>query len=124
MRRRNRIASVLNLDINNYHKVGLDDLRLLLYWRHIYIINEDDERYPRVLFMPFAEAGVGIPMEKYQPTNKPFAVSIGNNNHTYIGGTAGFTIDFLDTIDLTFSGGFSYFFPHEYCNFSTCLQVL
>ncbi len=117
MRRRNRIASVLNLDINNYHKVGLDDLRLLLYWRHIYIINEDDERYPRVLFMPFAEVGVGIPMEKYQPTNKPFAVAIGNNNHTYTGGTAGFTIDFLDTIDLTFSGGFSYFFPHEYCNF-------
>ena len=28
-----------------------------------------------------------------------------------------FTIDFLDTIDLSFSGGFSYFFPHEYCNY-------
>ena len=109
------IAQVLNLDIDNYHKVGLDDLRLLLYWRHVYIINEDDETYPRVLFMPFAEAGVGIPMEKEKPAYKPFAVSIGNNNHTYVGGTAGFTIDFLDTIDLTFSGGFSYFFPHEYC---------
>jgi len=110
------IARILGLDINNYHKVGVDDLRLLLFWRHIYIINEDDERYPRVLFMPFAEAGVGIPMERAQPTNKPFAVPIGNNNHTYVGGTAGYTIDFLDTIDVSFSGGFSYFFPHERCN--------
>ena len=110
------IAKVLDLDICNYHKVGVDDLRMLLYWRHIYITNEDDERYPRVLFMPFAEAGVGIPMEKAEPTYKPFSVPIGNNNHTYVGGTAGFTIDFLDTIDCTFSGGFSYFFPHDYCN--------
>lgn len=111
------IAQALNLDINNYHKVGMDDLRLLLYWRHIYIINEDDETYPRVVFMPFAEAGVGIPMERHEPTYKPLAVPIGNNNHTYVGGTAGFTIDFLDTIDLTFAGGFSYFFPREICNY-------
>lgn len=117
MTKKDTIAQVLGLDINNYHKVGLDDLRLLLYWRHIYIINEDDERYARSLFMPFAEVGVGIPMEKAKPNYKPFAVSIGNNNHTYVGGTAGFTIDFLDTIDLTFSGGFSYFFPHEYCGY-------
>ena len=49
------------------------------------------------LFMPFAEAGVGIPMEKLgKPTGQAFCgVSIGNNGHTYVGGTAGFTIDFL-----------------------------
>ena len=29
MRKVDTIAGVLNLDINNYHKVGLDDLRLL-----------------------------------------------------------------------------------------------
>ena len=67
MNQKDLIAKVLNLDIGNYHKVGVDDLRLLLFYRHIFIINEDDENYPRVLFMPFAEAGVGIPMEKASP---------------------------------------------------------
>ena len=117
MKQRTKITDVLDIDTNNYHKIGLDDLRLILYYRHIYVINEDDERYARVLFMPFLEAGVGIPMEKYQPLYKPFAVPIGNNNHPYVGATGGYTVDFLDTIDLSFSSGFSYFFPHEYCNF-------
>ncbi len=111
------IADILGLDICNYHKVGLDDLRLSLFWRHLFLINEDDERYPRLVFMPFAEAGVGIPLSKEINANKPFAVPIGNNGHTYVGGIAGFTIDFLDTLDLTFAGGFSYFFRQDFCNF-------
>jgi hypothetical protein len=80
-------------------------------------MNEDDERYPRLLFSPFLEAGVGIPMTKGVPTNKMFAVPIGNNGHTYVGGKAGFSIDFLDTIDFYVAGGFSYFFRRDYCNF-------
>ena len=114
---RQKIADILGLDINNFHKVGMDDLLLTLFWRHIYIINEDDEMYPRVLFMPFLEAGVGIPMSKDATIYKPFAVPIGNNQHPSVNGLAGYTINFLDTIDLTFAGGFSYFFRHDYCNF-------
>jgi hypothetical protein len=117
MRQKDLIAEILGLDICNYHKTGLDDLRLSMYWRHVYVVNEDDNRYPRLIFMPFVQAGVGIPMMKEVSNNKPFAVPNGNNRHTFVGGRAGFTLDFLDTIDFSFAAGFSYFFEHEYCNY-------
>jgi hypothetical protein len=117
MEQKYRIAHILGIDINNYHKIALDDLRISAFWRHIFIINEDDERYPRLLFMPFAQVGVGIPMSKEINNSTMFAVPVANNHHTFVGGLAGFTLDFLDTIDLSFAGGFSYFFKHDYCNF-------
>ncbi len=117
MSQTDKIADFVNLDICNYHKIGLDDLRLSLYWRKLYMINEDDERYPRVVFMPFAQAGVGIPMMKGVTNNEVLALPNGNNRHTYVSGRTGFTIDFLDTIDIYFSGAFSYFFKRDYCDF-------
>lgn len=117
MSQKDKIAKIIGLDICNYHKVGLDDLRLSMYWRKLYLINEDDERYPRLVFMPFAQLGVGIPMMKGVTNSEVFALPNGNNHHTYVSGRTGFTLDFLDTIDIYFSGGFSYFFKREYCNY-------
>ena len=117
MNQREKIADILGLDICNYHKMGLDDLRASLFYRHIFIINEDNEQYPRVLFMPFAELGGSIPMTKGIDPNDMFAVPFGNNHFKSVGGKAGFTIDFLDTIDLTFDAGFSYFFKRDIGNF-------
>ncbi len=117
MKQRDLIADFLGLDICNYHKIGVEDLRIDLFWREIFVINQESEIYPRLLFMPFAELGFGIPMEKAKPVNKPFAVPIGNNGHASLGGKFGFTLDFLDTIDLSFVGGFSYFFKQDYCNY-------
>ncbi len=117
MSQKDKIAKIVGLDICNFHKVGLDDLRLSLYWRKLYMINEDDERYPRVVFMPFAQAGVGIPMMKGISNHEVLALPNGNNRHTYVSGRAGFTIDFLDTIDIYASGAFSYFFKRDYCDF-------
>jgi hypothetical protein len=118
MRERETIAEILGLDINNYHKIGVEDVRLNLFWRHIFVINEESDLYPRLLFMPFATLGVGLPMERAQPMHKLYSVPIGhNNNHVSVGATGGFTLDFLDTIDLNFSGGITHFFRHTYCNY-------
>lgn len=117
MSQRERIAQILGLDICNYHKIGLDDLYVSVYWRHLYIMNEDNEYYPRVNFMPFAEGGVGIPLFKEESNNQMFAVPFGSNRHASIVGRAGFTIDFPDTIDVIVSGGFSFFVKRDYCNY-------
>jgi hypothetical protein len=116
MGQRNAIAQLLGLDICNYHKVGMDDLRLSIYWRQLFVVNEDKEQYPRLVFMPFAQVGVGIPMMKEIKSNELFALPNGNNRHTFVGARAGFTLDFLDTIDMYSAAGFSYFFEREYCN--------
>ena len=117
MKQKQRIAERLGLDICSYHDIGLEDLRISSFWRQIFVINEESDIYPRLLIMPFIEAGIGIPMDKRISTFKPFAVPTGNNGHASVSALGGFTLDFLDTIDLTFAGGFSYFFRQEYCNF-------
>ncbi|MBA2307432.1 hypothetical protein H0W26_04840, partial [Candidatus Dependentiae bacterium] len=83
----------------------------------LYIMNEDNEYYPRVHFMPFAEGGVGIPMFKEERNKQLFAVPFGSNRHASIVGRAGFTIDFPDTIDIIASAGFSFFVKRDYCNY-------
>jgi len=116
MSQRDKIAHFLGRNICDYHKIGLDDLRLSGYWRHIFVINEDDASYPRVLFMPFLQLGFGIPMMEEINNTTMFALPNDNNHHTFVGGRTGFTLDFLDTIDIYASAGFSYFFKRQYPN--------
>lgn len=117
MKQKQLIADRLCLDICNYHKIGFEDLRISAFWRQIFVINEESDIYPRLLIMPFIEAGVGVPMDKRISTFKPFAVPTGNNGHASVSVLAGFTLDFLDTLDLSFAGGFSHFFKQDYCNY-------
>lgn len=118
MKQRNAIAEILKLDFCNYHEFGVEDLRLSMYWRQIFVINEESDIYPRLLFMPFAEVGVGVPLEKRVNTHKVFGVPASNNGHASVSAQAGFTLDFLDTIDLCFAGGFTHFFSQDYCDYS------
>jgi hypothetical protein len=118
MEQKNTIAHYLNLDFcDTYHDLGLEDLRLGLYWRHIYDLNPFEiNQWPRTLFIPFLEAQVAIPMSPRLSPRQIFGVPLGNNGHTSAGVAGGFTLDFLDTIDIAFEGGFTYFFKQKYCN--------
>lgn len=123
MMQRNIIFDCLGIDTCNFNRVGMEDLRLNLYWRQIFVINQEGEFYPRVLFMPFLDAGVGIPLDRERDARKAFSLPIGNNNHLSAGLTGGFTIDFLDTIDLYFQAGFTRFFKRDFCNVSLPTNV-
>lgn len=118
MEQKDTIAHYLNLDFcDTFHDIGMEDLRLGLYWRHIYDLNPlEINQWPRVLFVPFLEAMVGIPMSPRLSPRQIFGVPLGNNGHTNAGAAGGFTLDFLDTIDIAFEGGFTYFFKLKYCN--------
>ncbi len=113
------IAKFLGYDLcNTYHKVGVEDPRLALFWRHIYDLNPDDvPDWPRLLFMPFVEFGVSAPMSKRVSPSEVFGIPLSNNGHTSIGSCAGFTLDFLDSVDIAVEAGFTYFFEQSYCNY-------
>ena len=117
MQQKAKIARELGLDLCNYHRIGLEDLRIELFWRHIFIINDESEVYPRLLFMPFMEIGAGIPMDKEASLHKAFYVPTSNNGHPSAGLKAGFTLDFLDTIDIYTNAEFTYFFKHDFCGY-------
>lgn len=115
MRKHHTITSFLGLNSNSFDKVDLEDFRMILFWRQIFIINEEDEFYPRLLLIPWAEAGVGLPLGRQRNLSKTFSLPIGNNDHVSAGLCSGFTLSYLDTIDLNFGAGFTRFFEREYC---------
>ncbi len=114
----NEIFDCLGIDTCNFNKVGLEDLRLNLYWRQIFIINQENQFFPRLLFMPFIDIGVGIPLDKPKDPFKAFALPTGNDGFASAGMSAGFTLDYLNTIDLVFEGGFTKFFQKALCDIS------
>jgi hypothetical protein len=116
---RDAIGRFLNYDFcNTYHEIGVEDARIALFWRHIYDLNPDDVAdWPRLLFMPFAEFGVAAPMSKQIKASKIFGVPFANNGHPSVGACGGFTLDFLDSVDIAVEGGVTYFFNQKYCNF-------
>lgn len=116
MKQKNIIFDFLGLDTCSFNRVGPEDLRINLFWRQIFVINQENPAYPRLLFMPFIDAGIGIPLDKERDPRLAFSVPIGNNNHVSAGINAGFTLDFLDTIDLSFHAGFTRFFKRNFCN--------
>lgn len=117
MRKKHIIADFFGLNLNSFDKVDMEDMRMILFWRQIFIINEEDEFYPRLILMPWAEAGVALPLGRQRNQTKPFSLPIGNNDHISTGLSAGFTLGYLDTIDLNFAAGFTRFFAREYCGY-------
>ena len=119
IKQRTKVGQLLGYDFcNTYNEVGPEDLRIELFWRHLYDLNPDNlEDWPRVLFVPFAKAGVIVPMTKKVSASQVFGVPLDNNGHAGAGASLGFSLNFLDTIDIDVEGGFTHFFKQEYCNY-------
>ncbi len=117
MRQKEQITRFLGIDPLRYNHIGVEDFRVSLFWRHVFVVNEESEKYPRLLFTPFLEAGAALPLDKQVKSNHFFGLPVGNNSHLSTGVTFGGTLDFLDTVDFIFQVGFTKFFERDYCNF-------
>ncbi|MGC2310697.1 MAG: hypothetical protein WA432_03695 [Candidatus Babeliaceae bacterium] len=110
------ITNTINLDVNNFEKISAEDTRFKLFWRHIYDFNERRRTWPHFLFMPFVIFEVTAPTGRKKCENHLFDVPTGNNGHWGIGFTAGFSIDFVETVELVFEGSMTKFTPRVHCN--------
>ncbi len=111
------IAEEIGLDIANFHEVAAEDVRINLYWRHIFDINKNRPDWPQFLITPFISFGGIIAAGKEKDPNKAFALSFGNNDHNAIGVTAGLDVDFVDTIEIGAEAGITHFFDKDFCKF-------
>lgn len=123
MKQKQIIGEILGRNFCDYDHTGLEDLRIELLYRHLFIMNDENIAFPRYIFMPFVTIGAILPLDKPVPNNMPFAVPIGSNGHFGLGGSAGFTLDFLSTIDIGIQAGFTHFFERKYCNLPLPTQV-
>ncbi len=119
------VANTINLNIDDYHATGVEDIRLTGYWRRLFYINQDRPTYPEVIVMPFVTAEVGIPAHKKHNYRNQFEISPGNNGHTSAGMTAGWNVHFLESVNIGMEASVTKFFPLDFCNYrlpNDCFQ--
>lgn len=116
-----KIAAMLNQNACNFEETTAEDTRLRLFWRHAFPVNYSVSRakqdWPRYVIMPYITIDGIFPTSKTVCANYLFAVPDGNNGHFGGGVTAGFTIDFEETIAIGFEAGGTLFSKKTYCNF-------
>lgn len=110
-----KITQFFGIDANDFDQTSPEDLRILLWWRHIKELNSVNPEWPRILWIPFIEAGAGIPIESPRNPDKLFAVPFGNNGHASAGVTFGFAFDFIDVLEIATTGGLTKFFSEKFC---------
>jgi hypothetical protein len=110
------IANELKLDLNNFHTTDLESIRLGLYARHPFALNQDTHCYPEVMFIPYITAAAEAPVGRQSNTRKLFAVPLGNNGHAAVGFAAGMSFLFRETIEAGLEAGMTHFFERQYCN--------
>lgn len=111
------IAEQSNIDLCDFIKTSAEETRLYVYWRHAFAINEDaDTDWAKFLFIPYLEAGGSFSPGKKETSHKFFSVPFGNNGHPSAGFTAGFNLDFKETIEIGGEVGYTHFFSKDFCN--------
>jgi hypothetical protein len=103
------IVRTIPLCVNNFEKISAEDTRLKIFWRHIFEFNEQRPTWPHFLFTPFVVFELTLPTGRKKTENHLFDVPSGNNGHTGIGFTGGFSIDFPETVELVAEGSMTKF---------------
>jgi hypothetical protein len=119
------IAKELCYDIDNFQVTSVEDIRPSIFIRQPFLVNGDLQGWPEFLFIPFATIEGSIPVGKERDFSKLFGLSFGSNDHYGLGGTAGFNIDFTNSIELGCEVGVTHFFERDVCRLpmpTSCYQ--
>lgn len=95
-----------NYSLLTYTEPGLEDIQLLGFFRHTFPIHPvDPNKYASILVTPYAMLGWTIPIAGIQNYAELYALPLGNNSHTSLGGVVGVTFDFIESIEIGFEFG-------------------
>jgi hypothetical protein len=97
----------------DFRESSFEDLRFSLWGRHIFCLNEFSCDWPPFLFIPFFHLEGSVAPGKRINRMRALALPFGNDGHASIGFTAGFHIDFIETVEIGFHGGVTHFFSRD-----------
>lgn len=121
MKQKDEVADSLGLDISDYCETDIEDFILSLYWSHCFEANADPKKqndcWSHYTFTPFIEGYFSVPFSKRMPQKKLFALPFGSNNHFGYGCTGGFTINFIETVEIGIEAGFTKYSSEKYENY-------
>ena len=111
------IADELNLCLENFHETSIEDMRLLLFWRHAFMINEDKQGWEKFLVIPHLAGGFIAGAGKEKDQLWAFGLPFGNNGHNAFSFKGGVDLDFTETIEIGWEVGCTYFFDNHFDNY-------
>jgi hypothetical protein len=101
----------VDYNIQTFSQPGIEDIQLLGFYRHPLMINPaNPNKYASVMVTPYVMVGGTIPLAAVKDYSKLYALPFGNNSHGSVGGVAGVTFDFIDSIEFGFEFGATGFF--------------
>lgn len=119
------IVPEICINVDDYHKLSAEDVRVGLYWRHAYVISDTRSKWPEFLFLPFAMIKASFPASKKICPNQVFAVSAGNDGHYAVGASCGMSGEFATSIEIGWEFGYTHFFAKDVCKMpmpTSCFQ--
>jgi hypothetical protein len=117
MEQLDEIAEESNIGLCDFIKTSAEETRFYAFWQQAFAINEDaDTEWAKFLIIPYIEVGGGFSPGKKETSHKFFSAPFGNNGHSSAGFTAGFNLDFKDTIEIGGEAGYTHFFKKDFCN--------
>lgn len=98
-------------DISSFTATGWEDLRLSFFARHTFAMvpQEDEEKYASMLITPYGMISCSVPLSPHRNYSEVYSLPFGNNGHFSAGGTVGITFDFIDSVEIGFEGGATFF---------------
>jgi hypothetical protein len=110
-------VEMLNLNIENFCKTDMEDITFSLYWTRCFDINQNSQNdcWPEFTIAPYFVGEVSAPLSDRQCPQQLFSLPFGLNKHWGYGFTGGFTLNFIETVELGFEAGFTRFSEEKYC---------
>lgn len=118
MAQRDNCLRAMDLSACKYQCSSAEDVHLEAFWRWPIAANDDDEtdEYAKFLFIPFVRGGGSLFWGKQTDPSMLFALPIGNNGHDSWYMAAGFSLNFYETVQLSFEAGGTFFNALNHCN--------
>lgn len=113
------IAQTLDLNVDPYCSEGFDDSRFSLYYCHPFDANKGKDpstHMPPLVFTPYIIFECSPFTHRARPYSTLFSVPLGNDGHTAVGFTTGFTVNFLDMFTMGLDGSVTHFSEETHHN--------
>lgn len=111
------ITQEIGLNRESFNDCSIEDLRLSLFWRHLYEVNAHTEEWPHLMVIPYLVVGASIDTGDEKDPSSAFALPFGNNGHNALGFKAGINFDFTESIEIGAEGGLTNFFKSSFDNY-------
>jgi hypothetical protein len=102
----------VDYNIQTFSETGIEDIQLLAFFRHPFTLHPTNtKKYASIMLTPYVIIGGTLPIAPVRDYSKLYALPFGNNSHPSLGGVAGLTFDFMNSLEFGFEFGATGFLP-------------